>query len=164
MKTLVFSLIIFSVFSFVPHEYYVSTFNLEYNVDEMQIEGELKVFSDDLEQLLRLRNGSALDLGNGEHRAKIMELLSAELNQKVVYTDTKGKTKPISYVGLESDGDATLIFFTIDKVKKIKVPQLEITWMTEMFLEQVNIVHFKNGEEELTEYYNAEKTKFNFTF
>jgi len=164
MKKTLLILAFLPLFSSVPHDYFVATFSLEYNVDDMKIEGELKVFSNDLEQLLKTRNGSALQLNNGEHRSKIMELLNAELNKTVVYTDVKGKIKTISYVGIEAHEDETQIFFTIDKVKKIKAPQLQITWMTKMFNEQVNIVHFKNGEQELTEYFNAEKTTKVFTF
>ncbi len=164
MKFLLHSIFLFTLLSFVPHEYYVSTFQLEYNAEEKQIEAELKVFSDDLELLLKTRNGSALDLNKGEHRGRIKELLKIELERKVVYTNGKGKIKPLTFIGIEVKGDDTFVFFAIKDVKWVKNPELQINWMTELFPEQVNIVHFNNGNEKLTQYYNSQKTKLHFVF
>ena len=156
--------LIMIVGAFGTHEYYISIFRLTFNKTEKQIQGELKVFTDDLELLLKTNDHGVLALDDKSQKAEIEEGLRVELSKHVKYFDIKSRPKELSLVGFENEGDLTWIYFTIDDVKSIKEPSLDINWMLDLYPGQVNIVHFYDGIDEVSEFYSLGKTRIQFIF
>lgn len=150
--------------AFGLHEYYVSIFRLTFNRTEKQIQGELKVFTDDLELLLKTNDHGVLALEDRSQKEKIEHGLRVELLEYVKYYDFKNRPKEVSLVGYENEGDLTWVYFSIDDVKSIKEPTLEINWMLDLYPTQVNIVHFFDGIDELSEFFSEAKPKIQFNF
>ncbi len=164
MRLIKICLLVIGIGAFGLHEYYISIFRLTFNRTEKQIQGELKVFTDDLELLLKTNGHGALALDENTLKAEIESGLSVELPKYVKYYDIKKRPKEISLVGFENEGDLTWIYFTIDNVKSIKEPTMEINWMVDLYSDQVNIVHFFDGIDELSEFFSRSKSKIQFIF
>lgn len=164
MRLLKFSILFVLLAGFGLHEYYVSIFRLTYNSTQKQIKGELKVFSDDLENLLKTNGYGTFALEDVSQKEKIEAALSTELKKNFSYTDKKQNTKDIELVGFEYQEDLTWIYFTVNKVKFIETPQLYINWMVDLFPGQVNIVHLDRGDEERSEFFSKDKPTINFVF
>lgn len=157
-------ILVIVVGAFGLHEYYVSIFRLTFNRTEKQIQGELKVFTDDLELLLKTNDHGVLALDDRSQKEKIEHGLRVDLPKYVKYYDFKNRPKEVSLVGYENEGDLTWVYFTIDDVKSIKEPTLEINWMLNLYPGQVNIVHFFDGIDELSEFFSEAKPKNQFIF
>jgi hypothetical protein len=164
MRTVKILVLIMILGAFGIHEYYVSIFRLTYSRTEKQIQGELKVFTDDLELLLKNNDYGVFALDDKSQKAAIERSLSEELPKHIKYFDIKNRPKKLSLVGFENEGDLTWVYFTIDDVKSVKEPALEIDWMLDMYSDQVNIVHFYDGIDERSEFLSQAKPKVKFIF
>lgn len=164
MRKIFFGVLFIGLCSAFMHEYYVSIFRLTFNKEERQVQGEMKVFTDDLELLLKTKGHGVFALDDKSQKEKIEESLAQELSKSFKYIDAKAKPKELNLVGYENEGDLTWLYFTIDNIKSVKQPTLTINWMTDIFPTQVNIVHFFDGIDERSEYFSLEKLKIEFDF
>lgn len=164
MRLLKFSILFVLLGAFGLHEYYVSVFRLSYNAQENQIQAEVKVFTDDLEQLLKTNDHIFFKMDEAVHSDELEESIQKELLNSFGYKDSKGRDKAITFMGYENEGDITWLYFTIDNVRSVKGPTLSINWMTDLFPGQVNIVHFFDGIDERSEFFSQEKTQIQFDF
>ena len=79
MRLLKFSILFVLLGAFGLHEYYVSVFRLSYNAQENQIQAEVKVFTDDLEQLLKTNDHIFFKMDDAVHSDELEESIQKEL-------------------------------------------------------------------------------------
>ena len=164
MRKFLFVSALFILVCSFAHEYYVSIFRLSFNADNKRIEGSVKVFTDDLEMLLKESGHGVIAIDDISNKENIDKALAEELLKSISYKTTKGKVRSVSYVGYEHEDDLTWVYFTIKDIKNIKEPTMQISWMSNLYSGQVNIVHFTNGLSELSEYFNSNKQEIQFQF
>jgi hypothetical protein len=164
MKKLIMILSLIAMGFALKHEYYVSVFQLNYNKANKQVEVSLKVFTDDLEKMLKDRRYGILAVSNETHRTQIDLALEKEVKNGFHFRDKNNKEHELNVLGFEEEEDVTWVYFTVEKVRSLKEANLEVTWFTEIFPGQKNIIHFKNGGEELSEYLDIDNPQKTFTF
>ena len=146
------------------HEYYVSIFTINHNSEENRLEASVKVFRDDLETVLGSQSYEPIFMENEESKDLIDQLLADYLSRAIEIQDKDGNDKPIEYLGFENEKDVTFIYFQVSDFMDCQRMKLKNKWFLETFSDQVNIVHFTNGEQKKSEYFTQFETQKTYDF
>lgn len=124
------------------HPFHVSVCEVNYNSESKSLQIIHHIFLDDLEQALRKIYDPQLDVVNPKDPEKrdqyvesyIIEHFSIEVN---------GKPMEVTYLGHELEQDALYGYIEITGVKKMNNISVKDNIMTELFDDQINLVHIK---------------------
>jgi hypothetical protein len=133
-------LIMLAGFSVQAHEYHASITDVKYNPKTQNLEVALRVFTDDLENALSVRNKSKVVYDNQSNKVK--QYLIEYLNTTVSFELEKGKPLEQSFVGSEEETDVVWLYFEVP-VKRASLSQLYVknAVFTELFNDQMNVVN-----------------------
>ena len=146
------------------HEYYVSVFVLNYNEDDHRLEGTAKVFSDDLEKVLKEFMLEPFSMEDTIDNQLIHESLSGYLSKTFIFIDPKGAIQEVEYIGYEIDRDMAYIHFQFSRIDEFKGSEIKNKWFMDVFSDQVNILHFNGSAEKQSEYFTSDNTSIKFDF
>ena len=141
-KRIVFSLL-FLVFitlsSFAIHKFYVSIYQINYNLQRKQIEITSRIFYDDMNTILEKKFNKKTHIGQArETEADILLMKTYILNHFSIKVN--GKTKTINYLSNETEANVLICYFKITDVAKIKTLEIENTALFELNSDQQNII------------------------
>lgn len=140
-KLIVLFFLIISLSSFsATHKYYVSVTQVEYSKENKSIQIILRLFTDDIENVLRERYDEDIILGESKDNAKtndsyIQKYLNSKLNIKV--NENKAH---LTFIGKEVNVDITRCFLEIENINEIKSFEISNKLLFDLFEEQQNIV------------------------
>ncbi len=130
-----------STFSFFAHahDFHTSITDIKYNPRTQSLEVAVKVFTDDLENVLSRKNKVKVTYSNSE---KVNTYLSAYLQNTLSFETTKGKPLKYKLVGSEEESDAVWIYVEVP----VSTPNLQQLYvknavLTDLFEDQMNIVN-----------------------
>ncbi|TNE71938.1 hypothetical protein EP331_08190 [bacterium] len=133
------------------HPYYVSLWDVLINKDSQTVQISVKVFLDDLEKGLSLKEyqldkwnwASSVDSIANKHNKALHDYL-----QKSVKVSANGKAVKLNYLGREQELEFVYAFIESEKMaEEIKELDMKLTFLTEVIEDQMNIVHVKwDGE------------------
>jgi len=137
--------LVFSSFSTLDHETYLSVTEIEYREDRKTVQVVSRVFIDDMENALSMRYGKKVTLATKEDLLENKNLLAKYYAQKL---HLKVKDQPVSLklLGSKFDADQIVLFLEGKEVHDFKKVQVENLVLTDMFDSQKNIVHVIKGE------------------
>lgn len=125
--------------SFMEHPIYVSTSEIDYNKESKQLEIAIKIFSDDLEEVLSIEKGEKVEIGtNREHpqaTAYIVEYLQEHFKLEV-----NGKSASFEYVNRKLIRDEFFSMWVLVQVPKVNK-------LKSLVLENDILVDFNNGQQ-----------------
>ena len=124
------------------HPFHVSVCDMEYDTDSRALQITYHIFLDDLEDALKKKYDSRLDIINPRDEQQrdlwvesyLMEHFRVEVN---------GKPQEGNYLGHELEEGAMFCYIEIEGVKRLKSLKVSSTILTEIFDDQVNLVHVK---------------------
>jgi len=138
--------VLFMVSSFsLVHKFYVSVAQVEYNRDQESLQIILRVFIDDLEELLRQRYDQTIVLDQESKSTKDNKYIAAYLNQKI-NIEVNDQEKKFLFLGKEYEDDLLICYLEIENVPRLDSIVITNQILMDVFEEQQNIVHVKKGE------------------
>lgn len=154
-------LIIFS--GATHHPIYVSVTEIEHNAKENSLEISCKIFTGDLEAILRKNNKVKIDLLAPRDK-KSMEALVNNYIQQHLKIKVNEKPTQLQFVGYEQNEETIQSYFQVDEVKLIKSIEVQDNILYEYKTEQISIIHvIVNGKRKSTKLNNPDdKQIFSF--
>lgn len=125
------------------HPIHVSVCDIEFDQERKAIEIVQRVFLDDIENAIRKRETAPhLDITQPDNGKTTDEMIQSYLvsHFKIKINDTP---RAYHYLGHEIEGDALYVYMEIEKVKELKSITVFSDILTEVFDDQVNLVHIE---------------------
>lgn len=161
IKILIWPLLMMTI-SFV-HPFYVSLIEIRHNEAEATAEISVRIFTDDLEQILRKQTNVPIDLVNPKNKAAVEAELSKYIRQKIQLT-IDGKPSQMEYLGYEIQKESVWSYWEIPGLKTMKNLQADCNLLYDFVNLQTNIFHVKKGEKEWSRKLDYPETKLVFSF
>jgi hypothetical protein len=125
------------------HTFRTSLMSMEYNHQEQSLEITVQVFSHDLETILSKRNGKDIRLGKTpDAEAFTFAYLQDAINLK----NGAGESKILTWVGMESQADSSLLYIETKMPEGLAGAQLRDRLFFDFLDDQVNLVHLKDED------------------
>jgi hypothetical protein len=122
------------------HDYHASITDVKYNPKTQNLEVALRVFTDDLENALSVRNKGKVAYSSQSEKVK--QYLADYLEASVSFELVKGKPLKQRFVGSEEETDVVWLYFEVP-VQSTSLSQLYVKnrVFTELFNDQMNVVN-----------------------
>ena len=140
-KGLIIGLLPFFAFT-AAHKFYVSVTQVTYSPKDEALQITSRVFTDDLENVLKERYGADLQLATSEEAEIAASHIEKYLRTKFVLS-INGKETAYHYLGKRYDNDIVVCYMEVSGIPPDSIRSLEIQneLLTDFFEEQKNIVH-----------------------
>ena len=152
-------LLIFVIFCFSGaslHPIYVSVTEIEHNAKENTLEISCKIFTGDLEAILRKNNKIKVDLLAPTDKKAMDALVSNYIQQHLKITVNEKPVK-LSFVGYEQNEETIQSYFQVDEVRSIKSIEVQDNILYEYKSAQISIIHvIANGKRKSTKLNNPD--------
>lgn len=135
-------IIVFSLFSFTTHKYYVSLTEIQHYKKDNSVEITLRVFTDDLELCLNNRYNKPFLIGSNQEIPQLNKYLLDYVNQKL-HIKINEKSYEYQLIGKEIEDDLTFIYLEIKGIKTLKSVDITNNIFFETFEDQQHIVKIK---------------------
>lgn len=148
MKLIKFALILFLIpllTSVTDHKFYVSITKVEYSEEENSLQIISKIFTDDMEEVLRERYNPDVSLGTEKEAEKDRMLLKKYVLQKLQFK-VNGKDVELEYLGQEYENDIVKCYLEISGITKLESISVTNEILHDQFEEQQNIIHVKKDK------------------
>ena len=145
------------------HPFYVSVTEINHNAKDKTLEVSLKVFADDMEEVLKKTYNKPVDLANQKQQAQNDGLITDYVTKHFI-VKADGKPVNISYIGFEKEKESVYCYFEITNIPSIKKLELTNCLLQDLTEEQINIMHIivgANRKSYKLEYPNKQAS-FNF--
>ena len=133
--------------SFVPHPIFISNTEIDYKSKDKKIEIAIKIFSDDLQEVLTKTNRSPIEIGTDREHADATQFIIEYLRQHFKIK-INGKSTEFTYVNrkmIKKDFFAMWILLEVNKVNRLKSLEVTNEILISLHPTQQNIVTFRNG-------------------
>jgi hypothetical protein len=128
------------------HPYHVGSVEINYNSKSTTFEVTGRFFLDDLEDGLSKKYGGSFHFNDDKYKVRLNEALQKYCAE---YLKLKADNKflKINYIGYEEDHESVNIFLESEVVAKPKKVEAAVSFLYNLFDDQINIVHIiVNGE------------------
>lgn len=145
------------------HPFYVSITEVQHNASENSLEVSCKIFTDDLEQVLKQNFKTPVDLSNTAQHERSGTYINTYI-QKHLQLQVNGKTVPLKYLGYEIEKESVYCYFEGAGVASVKKLDVLNSLLHDAHAEQINIMHvLVNGSRKSTKLDNpARNASFQF--
>lgn len=140
----------------ILHPIYVSVTEIEHNAKANTLEISCKIFTGDLEAILKKNNKIKIDLLAPGDKAAMEALVSNYIQQhlKIIVNE---KLVKLSFFGYEQNEETIQSFFQVDEVKSIVSMEIIDNILYEYKTEQISIIHvIVDGKRKSTKLNNPE--------
>jgi len=127
------------------HPFHVSVMSVHHSAEESSLQITLKIFADDLEEAMnqegfRKKGQAYIDVLNPQDEQQLNVYVEQYIHQHLSMT-VNGKAVKPSFLGQEMEDMAMWCYLEVTDVEKIKSLKVKSSIMTEIFDDQINIVH-----------------------
>ncbi|BDS14433.1 DUF6702 family protein [Aureispira anguillae] len=136
--------------AFGAHPIYISTTEIDYNKDQKRLEIAIKVFSDDLENILTKQKGTAIEIGTEKEHEKATDYI-IEYMRTHFKLELNGRVVDFNYVNrklVRDDFFAMWVLLEVPKVYKIKTLNLTNNILMDLNEGQQNFIKFREKRDE----------------
>jgi hypothetical protein len=127
------------------HPFFVSVTEINHNQQEESLEISIRVFTDDLENTLRMfAPGKKVDLMNPPANGAMDSLVKSYMLNKIKL-EVNGAGKTMQYVGFERVEESIWAYFEIPGVPRLKKLKIKDPILYEYKPEQINMIHVISG-------------------
>ncbi len=138
------------------HPVYVSVTEIEHNKKDNTLEISCKIFTGDLEAVLKKNNKIKVDLLAPRDK-KAMEALVSNYIQQHLKIIVNEKSVKLSFIGYEQNEETIQSYFQVDEVKSIISMEITDNILYEYKTEQISIIHvIVDGKRKSTKLNNPE--------
>lgn len=135
------------------HPYHVGSVEFKYDSKSQTFQISGKFFLDDLENALKQKFGKAVHFNDEKYRAQINSYLT-EYCSEYLKLKTDNKFLKINYLGYEEDSEAVNIYLESEKTATPKKVETAVSFLYNLFDDQMNIVHVIVGGQRHSERLN----------
>jgi hypothetical protein len=128
----------------LSHPFYVSVTEINHNAKDKSLEITCKMFTDDLEQILKKNYKVSVDLGNQKQQAQNDKIVSDYIKRHLVIS-ADGKAVALSYVGYEKDVASVFCYLEVTNISGIKKLDALNSILQDFNEKQINIMHVMVG-------------------
>lgn len=132
----------------VAHAFYVSVYGVSFDVDRQEVKIVCKVFTNDLEDAVKKENAiRALSINSASDQKTRGKIVNYIVQKTKITLNNKPKMLVFDKFSWEGDGitETTLCHFIIKNVSSVKTFGIDTNLLTELYDDQVNIVHVRIG-------------------
>lgn len=122
------------------HPYFISVTEIQHNAGDKTLEISCKLFTDDLEKILRQNYKTAVDLVNVKDKAA-MDRLVSDYVLKHFSICLEGKPVKLKFLGFEKQEEAVYSYWQVDNVAAVKKISISNSLLYDYKKEQMGIVH-----------------------
>ncbi len=122
------------------HPFYVSVIDLHHNPKEKIVEVSIRIFTDDLEQVLKKHFNKNVDLTHPTNKVEVNNMVQEYIKQKINITIDKQPVH-LKYIGYEIQQESAWCYFEIDHITAIQKIDIISTLLYDYQPNQVNIYH-----------------------
>ena len=158
MKKLLFFIFIILLSSFSIHKFYVSMYQVNYNVNAKRIEITTRIFIDDINTALEKKYHKKILLGSKQETPEDELALKKYISEKCTIK-VNGVIKPMVYLSKELEDNTLICYLKINNIPKISKLEIENTALTEVFENQQNIIQSTIYKEKNSALLTLEKNK-----
>ncbi len=138
---------ILSSFLTLIHPFFVSVIDMKHNAKDKNLEISVRVFTDDVEAILKKNYHNAVDLSKSTNNAEVNKNIAQYVQSKLAIS-IDGKGKSLHYIGYEIQKESTWIYVEINDVATIKKMNINCSLLFDYQDKQTNIFNVKaNGTE-----------------
>lgn len=124
------------------HPFHMSITELAYNKQDKLLEVAVKIFTDDLEEVLKKQyNSGVLQLTTPEESMQA-DALIYEYLKNVFQLEVNGRLAKADFLGKEGDLDAVWVYFEYPVNEEVKSLSLKNEVLLDLFEDQQNVVYF----------------------
>lgn len=127
----------------IPHKFYCSIAELEYNAKSKSAEMILHVYPDDWEQAISALHQKKVRMEDADIAATSLPYLQKHIH----LLSPKGKNKPFQLIGVKNAPDMTEIYLEFPLTEGLEGCSLQQKVLLEQFESQVNVVNILSGEQ-----------------
>lgn len=160
-KVIVFPLL-FALFGF-GHPFYLSVTDLKFNAKENALQGYVKIFTNDLEDALRKKNGKAVDLINPKDSVMLKKILQSYL-QEHLSISVNNKIWNYELMGFENEEGALWLYIQMKNCPFPSAITINNSILYDFLKDQSNIVHIEVHGEKKSLKVNYPETLLKFEF
>lgn len=143
------------------HKFYVTTTNIVFKDEKKSLQITCQLFIDDIELLLK-QNKPELRLYPDSDEKKIDSLLE-ETFKKVFRIRVDQEWINYKFIGREYKSDILQCYMEIKILKPLKIMSIQNTIFFNLFEDQQNILHFKNGTKRKSFLLHSSKNMVSFS-
>lgn len=140
------------------HPFYVSITEVAYFPEERLLGVTVRVFTDDLEQVVESWGAEALALGSPKEHVHADQWLASYLD-RVVQWRLAGQRITLNWLGKEVEGDVTYMYL---EARELSEPR-DLVVQSTLFLDQIetqeNVVHLRCGDNMASVRLNRSRTE-----
>ncbi len=129
----------------IMHEFYVSLTEIRYNPETERIEVSMRIFPDDLDRALLQKTGIHTQLATELEPPGADSLLMEYLLERF-YMIVNGERTVFHYLGKEQEANAIWCYLESDPVNQPVTLYIYQELLTEIFMDQVNIIQVYQGK------------------
>jgi hypothetical protein len=151
------------IFFGFAHPFYLSVTDLKYKAEDQRLQGMVKIFSNDLEEALKILENKKVDLLHPADKIQTQNMLKRYLERRL---KLKVNSKSIEYdvLGFETEEESIRIYIESRICQKPKQVIIENSLLYDFLKEQMNIVNFESGSETRTYKVNNPEKRIEFNF
>lgn len=135
-----------SLSSFIAHKFYVSVTQIEYKQEQQSLQMISRVFMDDMEDLIKERYDKSITIDNTKENQELDQYLKKYFDQKLKIM-VNGQTVSFTFIGKEFEDDLIIVYLEIENIPSLETIKISNEVLMDLFEEQQNIVHVKNGHQ-----------------
>jgi ribosomal protein S18 len=130
--------------SFASHKFYVGMFQLEFVPQKKELQITTRLFIDDLKEALENKFHKKTFLAEENESKEDVILLQKYISEKFKI-QINGQTKSYVFLSKEVENNVLICYFKIKDIQKINSLEIENSILTDLFLEQQNIIQFNDN-------------------
>ncbi|GHA46025.1 hypothetical protein GCM10007103_28850 [Salinimicrobium marinum] len=163
-KTILLLIFLLPLISFTEaHKFYLSVTDMEYSEKNKSLQIISRVFTDDMENLLKTRYSKGLYLTKEEEHEAADGFLKKYLSEKLEI-QVNGEQRKFNYLGKKYDNDQLVLFLEVEDLPDLTNVIVRNEVLTDLFPDQKNVVHvsFKGVTKSLLLSRSNESGRINF--
>jgi hypothetical protein len=122
------------------HPFYIAVTEVNHNANEKTLEISCKMFAEDIEEQLEKNYKATLDIRAEKDKASFDKFIPDYINRNFgIWLD--GKPAALQFLGFETDGESTYIYFEVPKISHPKNVRISNSILYDFQQGQINIVH-----------------------
>jgi hypothetical protein len=145
------------------HPFHMSVFEINHNEKTKAIEITCKIISEDLESILRTKNGVAVDLAAVKDQEKNEKMINTYI-QANLSLKLDGNPAVMKMVGYEKEKESVYAYFEIANVPSVKKIEVKNAVLFDLSTDQANIVHVVVGGKRQSKKLNYPEQGLTFDF
>ena len=152
-----------SNFQLGHHPLFVSVTTIEHNATSKTLEVSCKIFTDDLETVLRKKYAGKVDLLDPSLSTAMKTLVNNYI-QKHLSINADGKATALQFIGFEQQEEGIISYFEIKNIAGVKKMEVVDTILYEEKPQQMEIIHVTVKGERKSSRLNNPDSKAIFEF